>query len=395
MSSTRPDRETDAAARVSRDPLAHDEAQRVVRPSDARSPAASLLPSAGQDALDRPHSLAAPHISRLQHAPPTRSSTTTATRLLSIIVPLYNEVDNVPLLCQQLRDVAERLPERVEILLVDDGSRDGTDEAIRRAAATDPRIKAISFCRNFGQTAAMMAGIDHAAGDVLIPMDGDLQNDPADIPRLLAKLDEGYDVVSGWRQHRQDAPLRRNLPSRIANRLVSAVTGVRLHDYGCSLKAYRSRVIKGVRLYGEMHRLIPVYASWQGARVAELPVHHRARRYGQSKYGLERVFKLLLDLLVVRFLASYHTKPIYLFGGCGLVSLGLAVALIFGALYTKLATGAALLQTAWPTLIGLATMGGVMCLLMGLLAELVTRTYYESQRRAAYQIDRTWNLDGD
>ena len=328
-------------------------------------------------------------------APPTRSSTTTATRLLSIIVPLYNEVDNVPLLCQQLRDVADRLPERVEILLVDDGSRDGTDEAIRRAAATDPRVKAITFCRNFGQTAAMMAGIDHAAGDVLIPMDGDLQNDPADIPRLLAKLDEGYDVVSGWRQHRQDAPLRRNLPSRVANRLVSVVTGVRLHDYGCSLKAYRSRVIKGVRLYGEMHRLIPVYASWQGARVAELPVHHRARRYGQSKYGLERVFKLLLDLLVVRFLASYHTKPIYVFGGCGLVSLGLAVALILGALYTKLATGAALFQTAWPTLIGLATMGGVLCLLMGLLAELVTRTYYESQRRAAYQIDRTWNLDGD
>eukprot|EP01034_Spumella_vulgaris_P010497 gene10497-13318_t len=217
-------------------------------------------------------------------------------------------------------------------------------------AAADSRVKVVHFRRNAGQTAAMMAGIDFASGDVLIPLDADLQNDPADIPRLLAKLDEGYDVVSGWRKDRKDDSLRRNLPSRIANSLISRVSGVALHDYGCSLKAYRRDVIKGVKLYGEMHRFIPIYASWNGARVTELPVTHHARRFGVSKYGLERIAKVFLDLMVVKFLDRYAQKPIYVFGGFGLVNLAVSFLAGLWAIILKLFYGTSFILSPLPLL---------------------------------------------
>lgn len=316
-------------------------------------------------------------------------------RLLSIVVPLYDEEGNVDAVCEQLLKVAEGMTERIEIILVDDGSRDGTATAIDRWCQRDPRIKAIHFRRNFGQTAAMMAGIDAASGDILIPMDGDLQNDPADIPRLVAKLDEGYDVVSGWRKDRQDEFLRRTLPSRIANVLVSKIGGVPLKDFGCSLKAYRREVIKDVKLYGEMHRFVPIYASWQGAKVTELPVNHRPRKHGQSKYGLERIFKLILDLMVVKFLASYQTKPIYVFGGFGLLNMAAASLAAMYALYLKLFEGLSFIRTPLPLLVVLTTLTGFLSILMGLLAELITRTYFESQQKPVYLVESTRNLAVD
>ncbi|MBA4015630.1 MAG: glycosyltransferase [Pirellula sp.] len=318
-----------------------------------------------------------------------------SSRLLSIIVPLYNEEENVDPLCTQLLALADKIPERVEIILVDDGSRDGTPAAVARWAAQDARIKSIQFRRNFGQTAAMMAGIDAAQGDILIPMDGDLQNDPADIPRLVAKLDEGFDVVSGWRKDRQDEFLRRTLPSRCANVLVSWVGGVPLHDFGCSLKAYRRKVIKDVKLYGEMHRFVPIYASWQGARVTELPVGHHPRRFGKSKYGLERTFKLLLDLMVVKFLAKYLTKPIYVFGGFAILSFASAGLASVASVYLKLVEGVSFLATPLPLIMTLTTISGCLGVMMGLLAELLTRTYFESQAKPVYLVERTLNLEGE
>jgi len=240
----------------------------------------------------------------------------------------------------------------------------------------------------------MMAGIDHASGDTIIPMDGDLQNDPADIHRLLEKLEEGYECVSGWRKNRQDGELKRNLPSRIANRLISWISGVHLHDYGCSLKAYHKDVIKGVKLYGEMHRFIPIYASWSGARVTEIPVTHHARLFGKSKYGLERVAKVVLDLIVVKFLSKYATKPIYVFGGFGLMSIfisGLAGAY---ALYLKIFEHVSFILTPLPLLMVMSFITGVMSILMGLLAELVMRTWYESQGKSVYLVRNTINLGG-
>lgn len=316
-------------------------------------------------------------------------------RLLSIIVPLYNEEQNVDPLCTQLLALAEKVPERVEIILVDDGSRDGTPAAVARWVSQDARIKSIRFRRNFGQTAAMMAGIDAAQGDVLIPMDGDLQNDPADIPRLVAKLDEGFDVVSGWRKDRQDEFLRRTLPSRCANVLVSWVGGVPLHDFGCSLKAYRREVIKDVKLYGEMHRFVPIYASWQGARVTELPVGHHPRRFGKSKYGLERTLKLLLDLMVVKFLAKYLTKPIYVFGGFAMLCFAGAGAAAVASVFLKVAEGVSFFATPLPLIMTLSTLSGCLGILMGLLAEVLSRTYFESQGKPVYLVDSTHNFDSD
>jgi hypothetical protein len=235
--------------------------------------------------------------------------------------------------------------------------------------------------------------IDFASGDVIVPIDADLQNDPEDIPRLLEKLDEGFDVCSGWRQDRQDQALRRNLPSRIANRLISWVSGVHLHDYGCSLKAYRRDVIKGVKLYGEMHRFVPIYASWNGARVAEIPVRHHARKFGESKYGLDRIVKVLLDLLVVSFLDRYAKKPIYIFGGIGALCLALGLAAGIWALVLKFFFDTTLVQTPLPLMVVMMGITGVMCILMGLLAELVTRTWHESQSKSTYLVKATRNLD--
>ena len=238
---------------------------------------------------------------------------------LSVIVPVFNEEESVAPLVNALMSVLGRTRRRFEIIFVDDGSTDSSAERLSTAVATHPEIKIIQFRSNAGQTAALMAGIDHASGDTIVTIDADLQNDPEDIPMLLSKLDEGADVVSGWRKDRQDAPLRRNFVSRTANRLISRISGVRLHDYGCTLKAYRREVLGGMRLYGEMHRFVPVYASWMGAKVVELPVRHHARRFGKSKYGLNRTLKVVLDLMVVKFFSRYLVKPIYVFGGFGVL----------------------------------------------------------------------------
>jgi glycosyltransferase involved in cell wall biosynthesis len=239
----------------------------------------------------------------------------------------------------------------------------------------------------------MMAGFDFASGDIIIPLDGDLQNDPADIPRLLNKLGEGYDVVSGWRHDRQDGALKRNLPSRVANWLISRISGVPLHDYGCSLKAYRRDVLTGVKLYGEMHRFIPIYASWQGGRVTEITVNHFPRLHGHSKYGLERVVKVVLDLIVVKFLANYANKPIYVFGGFGLISVAVSLLSGLAALYLKFVEHVSFISTPLPLLVVLAFITGVMSILMGLIAEIIMRTYYESQGKQVYLVKETINLD--
>jgi glycosyltransferase involved in cell wall biosynthesis len=301
---------------------------------------------------------------------------------LSVIIPLFDEERNVSELYRQLCDV---LGEDTEIVFVDDGSTDATFARVSDVSAGDPRVRIVRLRRNFGQTAALSAGIDNSHGDIIVPLDGDLQNDPGDIPRLLEKLQEGYDVVSGWRQDRKDPWLRR-IPSRIANRVISLVSGVRLHDYGCSLKAYRRTVLSDVRLYGEMHRFVPIYATWQGARVTELPVTHRPRRSGKSHYGLDRTLKVILDLIVVKFLESYATKPIYVFGGFGLLSLfaGLTVGIV--TLYLKFSGIRDLVSTPLPLLIVLLILVGILSVLLGLVAELTVRTYYESQGKRTYVI---------
>jgi glycosyltransferase involved in cell wall biosynthesis len=310
---------------------------------------------------------------------------------ISVVIPLFNEEENVRALLDELFGELAKLGRSHEVICVDDGSRDGTFAALARIAETRRELRVIRFRLNFGQTAAMSAGIEAARGEVIIPMDGDLQNDPADIARLLLQLDAGFDVVSGWRKDRKDREFGRKLPSRIANRLISAISGVRLHDYGCSLKAYRRDVLTGVKLYGEMHRFIPIYASWQGARVSELAVNHRSRRGGRSKYGLSRTFKVVLDLMVVKFLASFATKPIYVFGGFGLVSLGCAAGAFLWALYYKLAGLKDFVQTPLPLVTVMFTLVGALSLLMGLLAELVVRTYYESQDKRPYLVAEELN----
>lgn len=315
-----------------------------------------------------------------------------AKEALSVIVPLFNEEENVEPLVTQTVAALENLDRPFEIILVDDGSTDRTNDLIMQAARQDTRIKVIRFRRNHGQTAAMMAGIDHSSGAILIPMDGDLQNDPADIPDLLAKLGEGYDVVSGWRADRKDKKITRTMVSRTANWLISRISGVRLHDYGCTLKAYRRDVIEDVRLYGEMHRFIPIYTTWFGGRVTEIPVSHHPRRFGQSKYGLERVFKVVLDLLMVQFLTRYETKPLYVFGMFGL--LGIIFSFLVGmlALYLKFVEGVSFIETPLPLLTVMSFLTGLIMILMGLLAEMLVRVYYESQGKPIYLIKETHNF---
>ncbi len=313
--------------------------------------------------------------------------------MISVTVPVFNEDESIVALYERVSIVFKSLGTPWELIFVNDGSTDGTAALLDKVAAADPNVKVIHLRRNFGQTAAMMAGFDFARGDIIIPMDGDLQNDPMDIPRLLAKLDEGYDVVSGWRKGRKDAKLTRNFPSWLANRLISTISGVHLHDYGCSLKAYRKSVIKDIKLYGEMHRFIPIYASWQGARVAEIPVTHHSRQFGKSKYGLERTIKVGLDLIVVKFLATFAEKPMYIFGGVGLMSLLVSLASGIWALYLKFGHQVSFVQTPLPLLFVLTAITGVMCILMGLLAELLTRTYHESQDKPIYVVGGVRNLD--
>jgi len=313
---------------------------------------------------------------------------------VSMIVPVFNEAGTLAPLFQNLRHELERLGRTWEILFINDGSTDGSEEILNELADQDPRIRVIHFRRNFGQTAAMMAGFDFARGDILIPIDGDGQNDPADIGKMLELLDQGYDVVSGWRKDRQDHFIRRNLPSILANRLISAVSGVRLHDFGCSLKAYKRMVVDGIRLYGEMHRFLPIYASWHGAKITEVVVNHHPRRAGRSKYGLERVAKVLLDLLVVKFLDSAAQKPMYVFGGCGIFSLVVSALAFLWMLYLKIFRDFAFITTPVPLIVVMTFMIGMMCILLGLLAEMIMRTFYESQGKPIYNVRESRNLEG-
>ena len=305
---------------------------------------------------------------------------------ISVFLPVFNEEPNLLPLHAKLDDALTALGRSAEIVYVDDGSSDGSLGILRHIAQLDPRVRVVALRRNYGQTAAMAAGIDAARGKVLIPMDADLQNDPADIERLLNKLDEGYDVVSGWRKNRKDKMVTRKIPSMLANRLISWIGGVPLHDYGCSLKAYRRESLEDVRLYGEMHRFIPIYAAWAGARVTEIPVEHHARTMGKSKYGLSRTIKVVFDLMTIKFMASYHTKPIYVFGSFGM--LAFAISLLSGlyAVFLKIIHKADFVQTPLPVLSIVMFAVGVQFLLMGLLAEMLVRTYHESQAKAIYAV---------
>ena len=314
--------------------------------------------------------------------------------MISIVIPLYNEEANVPLIVGQTVDAMRRLNLDYELILVNDGSQDGTQVSIATCAAENPRVKGIHFRRNYGQTAALVAGFHHARAEIVVTLDGDLQNDPEDIGLLLAKLEQGYDVVSGWREDRRDDALRRNLPSIVANRLISRATGVKLHDFGCSLKAYRRDIIRHVHLYGEMHQFIPIYAVLSGARLAEVPVRHHVRLHGSSNYGLERVFKVVFDLTVVVFLQRFANKPMYLFGGWGLVSLALSAAATSAALYFKFFGGKSFIETPLPLIAANTFFFAAICFLLGLVAELSIRIYHESQDKTIYLIAATNNLDG-
>ncbi len=315
---------------------------------------------------------------------------------LSIFLPVYNEEENLERLHEKLVAAMAELGQSFEAIYVDDGSADRSLELLKKFAASDRRVRVISFRRNYGQTAAMAAGIDAARGEVLIPMDADLQNDPADIKRLLAKLDEGYDVVSGWRKDRRDPFLTRVLPSKLANGLISKISGVELHDYGCSLKAYRREALKDVQLYGEMHRFIPIYASWAGARVTEIPVAHYPRTAGKSKYGLSRTIKVVFDLVTIKFMASYMTKPLYVFGWAGILAFAIS---FFSALFAFLMKyadwpkHADFIQTPLPVLAMVMLVLGIQLFLMGLIAEMLVRTYHESQGKLIYAIKTKINFE--
>ncbi len=312
---------------------------------------------------------------------------------LSIVIPIYNEEENIEPLCWEIREALEGLGLEYEILAIEDGSTDDSFTVLKRVHEEEPRVRVIRFRRNFGQTAAFAAGFDVARGEMIVTLDADLQNDPADIPRLLAKLEEGYDVVSGWRTERRDPFLTRRFPSMIANRLISEITGVRLHDYGCSLKAYRHEVVKNIRLYGELHRFIPALASWMGVEVTEVPVNHRPRKFGQTKYGLSRTIRVLLDLLTVRFLLSYSTRPIQIFGLLGVLFFGIGGLLLAYLGFVRLVLQQPIADRPLVLLAILLTMVGVQLVTMGLLGELVVRTYHESQGKPIYAVREI--LDGE
>jgi glycosyltransferase involved in cell wall biosynthesis len=312
--------------------------------------------------------------------------------VISVIVPIYNEQESVAPLCGALFDVLDSIGNRFEIICINDGSTDRSMDALQEIAKERKELRVVNFRRNYGQTAAIMAGIDYASGSVIVSIDADLQNDPRDIPTLLAKMDEGFDVVCGWRKDRQDAAIRRNFVSRVANRIISQISGVQLHDFGCTLKAYRSEIVKDVRLYGEMHRFVPIYASWMGARVCEIPVRHHARKFGKSKYGLERIFKVMLDLVVVKFLDQYLVKPIYVFGGFGLLSLLFSILLTAFMTWLKFFEGVSMIQTPLPLLTALTFLVGVQSILLGLIAEILVRTYFEARERRAYSVRGTLNF---
>ena len=314
---------------------------------------------------------------------------------VSVIIPAKNEERNLPPLIERLFSALRGIGRPFEAIIVNDGSTDGSLRVMRDLVASHRELRVIDLARNYGQTSAMMAGFTHARGDIIVPIDADLQNDPADIARLLTKLDEGYDVVSGWRKERQDATIRRNLVSRIANVIISRLSGVHLHDYGCTLKAYRRDVIGPVRLCGEMHRFVPIYASWYGARIAEVPVNHSPRLHGKSHYGLERILKVVLDLIVVRFLDRWLGKPIYIFGGFGTLCFLAAVISFAYMLWLKFYSHVSMIQTPLPLLVVMSIMIGVMSIGVGLVAEIMVRTYFESQGKNTYYIRELINFPGN
>jgi glycosyltransferase involved in cell wall biosynthesis len=312
---------------------------------------------------------------------------------VSVVIPVFNEEANIRPLYSQLKQILEDLGRSYEIVVVDDGSTDGSLEVLRQLCKEDRSLKVVRLRRNFGQTAAFSAGFDQASGDVVVTLDADLQNDPEDIPLLLAKIEEGYDVVSGWRKSRKDPFLTRRFPSVVANLLISQVTGVKLHDHGCSLKAYRREVVDNINLYGELHRFIPALASWMGISLAEVPIAHHARRFGKSKYGLSRTFRVILDLLTVRFLLSYSTRPIHIFGSLGLLT-AFVGSIIVGYLgYVRLVLQRSIAERPLLLLGILLLVVGVQFITMGLLGELVVRTYHETRNRPIYVVREILNRD--
>jgi glycosyltransferase involved in cell wall biosynthesis len=311
---------------------------------------------------------------------------------ISIVLPIFNEEKNIEILYKEIVETFKPLTYDYEILCVNDGSKDGSLSKLKELAAKDTKLKVINFKYNSGQTAAMSAGIHAATGDIIIPMDSDLQNDPKDIPRFVDKIQEGFDVVSGWRKSRQDFAISRKLPSKIANWIIRRITKVYVHDYGCSMKAYKRELIQDIKLYGEMHRFIPAYAGWHGGKVTEIVVNHRARIHGTTKYGISRTFKVLLDLVVVKFLSKYMNKPMHFFGAIGFVSFGLGT--IAGVLATilKIFDIRSFVETPLPIFSALLLIVGVQLIAMGVIAEILMRVYYESQNKTPYRIAETINI---
>jgi glycosyltransferase involved in cell wall biosynthesis len=356
-------------------------------PADATHPAGATHAAGATSAPPPPDGTpaegAASPEPALQLAPPTEPDRNPR---ISIVIPLYNEEESIPSLYDGLVAAIAHYDQPAEVIIVDDGSRDSSFAQLSAIAARDPRFTIIRLRRNSGQTAAFSAGFDHARGDVVITMDADLQNDPMDIPVLMAKIDEGYDIVSGWRKDRQDRYWDRKLPSMIANRMISNVTDVRLHDYGCSLKAYRREILQEVHLYGELHRFIPALASQVGGTVTEVPVNHRARQYGSSKYGISRTVRVMLDLITVWFLGTYQTRPIHVFGTLGLLSAGLGTLIGLYLTFIKLFFDATIGGRPLLMLAVLLVVIGVQFITVGLLGEMITRTYYESQAKSIYMV---------
>ncbi len=313
--------------------------------------------------------------------------------MISVVIPAYNEEENIEPLYRKLKEVLKSIGEDYEILFVDDGSTDGTFEVLKRIAKEDKRVRVIRFRRNYGQTAAMYAGFEHARGDVIVTMDADLQNDPEDIPRLLNKMREGFDIVSGWRKDRKDPLLSRRIPSRIANWIISKVTGVELHDYGCTLKAYRADIAKRYRLYGDMHRFLPALAKRFGARITEIPVRHHPRIYGKSKYGIDRTVRVILDIFLVKFLNEYITKPLYVFGGVGLLMFILGFLIELYLTFIKFFRGEDIGGRPLLLLGVLLILAGIQLISTGIIAELIVRTYYESRGEKPYIIEEKINME--
>ena len=305
---------------------------------------------------------------------------------VSIVVPIYNEVESLPKLVEGIKSSLSTTNLTYELICVDDGSQDGSTDLLKQLAASNPVLRAVILRRNYGQTAAMSAGFNHARGEVIVTLDGDLQNDPADIPMLLDKLAEGYDVVSGWRKNRQDAALTRLLPSKIANGLIGEMTGVKLHDYGCSLKAYRAEVAADLKLYGELHRFLPALAAIEGARITEMPVRHHARQFGRSKYGLDRTIRVVMDLLTISFIKKFLTRPMHVFGLLGLFSLMIGLLSGLYLTFLKYALGQSIGDRPLLILAVLLTLTGIQLFCFGLLAEVLMRTYHESQNRPIYRV---------